>query len=148
MVKKKHPGGRPPKFKNVEEMQSAIDEYFDHCDNRIMQVYSKAQDAVIEIIKPEPYTIEGLCLTLDMSRQSLLDYQKKDEFIDAIKKAKMKVQKSIVLNSIENQPAGAIFNLKNNFGYRDKQEISGDPDAPLIHTIERVIIKNDKKSKD
>ena len=45
-------------------------------------------------------------------------------------------------------PSLAIFLGKNYLKQTDRQEISGDPDAPLIHTIERVIIKNDKKSKD
>ena len=49
-----NPNGRPLAFKSVEELQSKIDEYFDFCDNRIQQVYSKKQDAVIEIINPEP----------------------------------------------------------------------------------------------
>ena len=45
-------------------------------------------------------------------------------------------------------PSLAIFLGKNYLKQTDRQEISGDPDAPLIHAIERVIIKNDKKSKD
>ncbi len=136
--------GQPPKFKTVKEMQSAIDEYFDYCDNRIVKVYSKAKDCVIEVNKSEPYTIEGLCLTLDLSRAGLLNYEKTagyDKFFNTVKRAKMKVQKSVVINSMENQAAGPIFNLKNNFGYKDSQEITGDPDKPLISIIERVIIK-------
>lgn len=139
--------GQPPKFKTVKEMQSAIDEYFDYCDNRIVQVFSQKMNQLIEINKPEPYTIEGLCLALDLSRAGLLNYEKTEgyeKFFNTVKRAKMRVQKSIVLNSLENQAAGPIFNLKNNFGYKDSQEITGDPEKPLIQTIERVIIKSDK----
>ena len=135
--------GQPPRYKTVAEMQNAIDEYFDFCDNRIVKVYSKTQDDVIEINKPEPYTIEGLCLALDLTRAGLLNYEKTkgyEKFFNTVKRAKMRVQKSIVLNSLESQAAGPIFNLKNNFGYKDSQEITGDSDKPLIHIIERVII--------
>ena len=71
----KHAGGRPPKYTKVEEMQEKIDEYFLQCD-----------------IDNEPYTVTGLGLALGMSRQDLINYRKKDEFFDTIKKAKMKVE--------------------------------------------------------
>ena len=130
--------GRPPKFKTVPEMQSAIDEYFDYCDNRVIKVYSKSLEDVVEINKPEPYTIEGLCLALDMSRRALLDYEKKDKFLHTIKKAKLKVQRSIVLHSLESNPAGAIFNLKNNFGYKDKTETDVNVSVPKKIQIEYI----------
>lgn len=127
------PAGQPPKFKTVKEMQSAIDEYFEYCDNRIRKVYKHKLGAVVEMIDPEPYTIEGLCLTLNMSRQSLLNYEKTpgyEKFFDTVKKAKMKVQKDIVLRSMEGNAAGPIFNLKNNFQYADKTEVDQTINTP------------------
>ena len=124
MPKKK--AGQPPKFKTVEELQTAIDEYFDYCDNRIQHVYSKARDEVIEIINPAPYTIMGLARALKISRQCLLDYEKREgyeKFFDTVKAAKLKVGEDVETRSIEGNAAGPIFNLKNNFGHKDKTEV-------------------------
>lgn len=106
MKKKKHAGGRPPKYNKKEELQKKIDLYFKNCD-----------------LMHEPYTVTGLALALDMSRQDLINYSKKDEFFDTIKKAKMKVEvyleKRLIIDS---STTGIIFNLKNNYGWKDKQE--------------------------
>lgn len=117
METQKHPGGRPPKFKNVEEMETLINDFFLDCDQ-----------------KNEPYTITGLALWLDTTRETLLDYQDKDEFSDAIKRAKLRcqnwVEKGALMNKVN--PTSAIFNLKNNYGWKDKteQELT-NPDGNL-----------------
>jgi len=138
--------GRPLIFEDPEEMQEAIDEYFDFCDNRIQHVYNAKAGGVIEIINPAPYTIMGLARTLNMTRETLLQYEKKDAFSDTIKRAKQKVAEDVETRLLDGGNAtGPIFNLKNNFGYVDKKEIAGDPDRPIIQTIERVIINNETK---
>lgn len=119
--------GRPAVFKTVEEMQARIDEYFDWSDARIQQVYSKKADAVIEINNPAPYTMAGLARAIGLSRQALLAYKKrKDEngkdFIVTIKAARVRVQEDVEMRLMESAATGAIFNLKNNFGYQDKRE--------------------------
>ena len=107
--KTKNPVGRPRKYKNVEELQLLIDEYFLTCD----QMH-------------RPYTITGLALFLDMDRQSLLRYEKeyKDEFCYTIKRAKERVQEFVECCLFKKGIApGVIFNLKNNFGWEEKQNI-------------------------
>lgn len=101
--------GRPRKYKNVEELQLLIDEYFYECD--------KAK---------RPYTITGLALYLDMDRKSLLRYEKEyeDEFCHTIKRAKERVQEFVECCLFKRGIApGVIFNLKNNFGWEEKQTI-------------------------
>lgn len=100
------PAGRPPKYKSPEEMQEAIDNYFE------------TEDIV---------TVTGLAYVLDLSRQGLCEYERKDEFSDTVKKAKQRVEIAIEKRLAGNAVAGSIFNLKNNFGWKDKQEteISG-----------------------
>ena len=115
--------GRPLLFKTAEEMQKKIDEYFDFCDNRIQQVYSAKSDGVIEIVNPAPYTMSGLALSLDMDRKSLLNYSKKEQFFPTIKRAKQKVHSDVETRLMEKNAVGAIFNLKNNFGWKDKTEM-------------------------
>ena len=127
-----NPNGRPLLFKTAEELQDKIDEYFDFCDNRIQQVYSKKQDAVIEIINPEPYTIAGLAYAVGIDRKTLWNYSKKDEFFHTIKRARDKVQTDVERRLMESNPTGAIFNLKNNFDYKDKIETEvSNPDGTL-----------------
>lgn len=98
--------GRPAKYKNKEELQEKIDKYFRECDE-----------------KEEPYTVTGLGLALDMSRQDLINYSNKEDFFDTIKKAKQKVENYLEKRLIKDSSAtGIIFNLKNNYGWKDKQE--------------------------
>lgn len=101
------PIGRPLKFKSVEEMQSAIDTYFADCE---------AND--------EPLTVTGLCIALDTSRETLLDYQGKDEYSYTIKKAKLMCENYAEKQLFKGKNViGVIFNLKNNYGWKDQQSI-------------------------
>ena len=104
--------GRPRKYETVEELEKIINEYFIKCD-----------------IDKRPYTVTGLAIALDMSRQNLLDYctrvdENGEPFIDTIKRAKDRVENSVEegLLSGKYNATGAIFNLKNNYNWRDKQE--------------------------
>ena len=72
-----------------------------------------------------PYTISGLADALDMSRQSLLNYSKKEEFFDTITRAKRKCEVYAEEQLFDkNGVNGAKFSLANNFeGWKEKQEI-------------------------
>ena len=98
---------RPKLYDSVEKLQKDIDDYFKMCDK-----------------KEKPYTMSGLALALDMSRQSLINYSKDEEFFDTIKKAKQRVETQLEENALFNKanPTYTIFNLKNNFNWKDKQE--------------------------
>jgi hypothetical protein len=108
MSEEKNKGGRPPKFNSVEELQDKIDEYFQECDE-----------------KSRPRTITGLALALDTTRETLLDYQDKDEYSYTIKKAKLRCENFAEEHLFSGRNvAGAIFNLKNNYSrWVDRQEI-------------------------
>jgi len=104
-----NPVGRPRKYNSPEEMQVAIDKYF----NDIKET-------------KEPPTIMGLVEACKFEdRKSLIDYCGYDkDFLHTIKKAKAKVEKYIELQLMSGRNvAGLIFNLKNNFAWVDKQEI-------------------------
>ena len=128
-----NPNGRPPKYKTVEELQSVIDEYFDHCDNRIKEVH-KPDGETYGYSNPEPYTMSGLAYWLGMSRQALLDYSNRDEFLDTIKEARAKVEFDVErrMSDKDTFTPGLIFNAKNNFGWKDKTETElSNPDGTL-----------------
>jgi hypothetical protein len=100
-----HAGGRPLKFKSVEELQNKIDAYFEYCDSN-----------------NKPYTISGLACWLDTDRITLIRYEERDEFSNTIKRAKQKVENQFEERAIcgEYNPTMAIFLMKNNFKYEDK----------------------------
>ena len=103
----KNKGGRPLKFKTVDELNESINKYFNTCDEN-----------------EEPYTITGLALALDIDRKTLNNYEERDEFFHTIKKAKLKVENYLEKRLIKDtSTTGIIFNLKNNFEWKDKQEI-------------------------
>ncbi|MCK9371036.1 DNA-packaging protein [Candidatus Dojkabacteria bacterium] len=94
--------GRPLKFKSVEELQAKIDAYFNDTPK-------------------DEWTITGLALALDTSRKVLVEYEDKDEFSNAVKKAKLIVENGYEIDLKKAGRSGTIFALKN-FDWRDKTE--------------------------
>lgn len=113
--------GRPNKFKTVEEMQKAIDEYFAYCEEN-----------------GKPYTISGLAYALDTTRRTLLDYQDNEKFSHTITKAKAKIERfnEELLFSKDVPTVGVIFNLKNNYNWADKQEIAAEVSNDVTINVE------------
>ena len=113
----KHPGGRPRKFQDIEELQRQIDLYFAQCTK-----------------EKEPYTITGLAMALDSSRKALLEIEANydEEFGNAIKRAKLRVENDYEKALRKNGRAGEIFGLKN-FGWKDQQNVQVD--AEVKHGI-------------
>lgn len=98
--------GRPKIYNSVEELEKDIEEYFKDCDK-----------------KKKPYTISGLAYFLDMDRKTLLNYSKNEDFFPTIKKAKLKIESQLeeCLYRLGNN-SGVIFNLKNNYGWKDNND--------------------------
>lgn len=126
------PVGRPPKFTSPEDMQEAIDKYFADCDPHVIEYTyirtgkdgTQTEELLKKVSDQKPYTMSGLALALDMDRKTLLNYSKKDEYFLTVKKARDKVEayvETLMLKS-NGVVAGVIFNAKNNFDWKDKQE--------------------------
>ena len=100
--------GRPRAFKSVEEVEEKINAYFNYCEE-----------------KEKPYTMSGLAYYLEVSRQTLVNYSNEDEYFDTIKNARDRVQMQLEENALSNKanPTFTIFNLKNNFDWKDKMEV-------------------------
>lgn len=157
----KDKGGRPLKFNTVSELNLRINEYFDRCDphtemRRVIDGHGKEGNALWverEVLTPGvPYTITGLARALKTSRETLLDYESGkyddkadvidaagDKFSDTIKDAKLRVQQNAEEFLMSGAPAtGAIFWLKNNAGWKDRQEVdhtTKDQPIPLLAGI-------------
>ena len=103
--------GRPKAFKSVEELEALIDDYF-------------ATDAYMGEGDNRQFvpTISGLALHLDITTATLRNYGKDEDFFSTIKRAKQRVELSLEQRLAGNNVAGSIFNLKNNFDWKDKTE--------------------------
>lgn len=131
MKSKKENRGAPPRYKNVSEIEGLIDNYFKECEgepflNENGQPLTTEKGAVIYKKPPKPLTVTGLALALGFnSRQSLLNYQEKPEFLDTITRAKSRVEEYAEERLFDKDGAnGAKFSLANNFrGWSEKQEI-------------------------
>lgn len=124
--------GRPKKYETQDQLSKKIDDYFNMCDKTIMSD---------KTLITKPYTISGLCLYLDICRDTLCEYEKQAEFSDTIKKAKQRVESYIEEHSLtgELNPTVCIFNLKNNFGWKDRTEVDNNVNANIN------ITEDDKK---
>lgn len=121
--------GRPRAFKNVEEVEEKINAYFNYCEE-----------------KGKPYTMSGLAYYLEISRQTLINYSNKDEYFDTIKKARDRVQMQLEENALSNKanPTFTIFNLKNNFDWKDKVEVKNTN----LPKVEELLSKIESEAND
>ena len=115
------------KYKTQEQLQKGIDKYFKECDE-----------------KQKPYTMSGLAYSLGVERQTLVNYGKSDLFFTQIKEAKQKVQAQLEENALSGKANAVftIFNLKNNYGWRDTFEVKNDNELNKLDELLGAI-KND-----
>jgi hypothetical protein len=104
--------GRPYKFSSAEDLQAGIDAYFAECD---------AQD--------RPYTMSGLARALGCASATIRNYQHEEwadaAIVGAVKSARQRVEQWTEERLYgKGHPAGPIFSLKNNFGWKDTQEVA------------------------
>ena len=147
------PVGRPPKYKSVEEIEQKIEAYFKSCEGEPLKdrdgtVLTDKYGAPI-IVGRKPPTITGLALALGFStRQSLLNYQGKKEFVDTITRAKSFVEKYAEERLFDREGVqGAKFSLVNNFkGWSEKPEYDGssrdtenDAQRELMRAIKEAV---------
>ena len=126
--------GRPRAFKSVEEVEEKINVYFNYCEE-----------------KEKPYTMSGLAYYLGISRQTLVNYSNQDQFFDTIKKARDRVQMQLEENALSNKanPTFTIFNLKNNFDWKDKIEHSSSEVENINKNISNIanLLNNPKPNR-
>lgn len=135
-------GWRPNKFSSPKDLEEKINNYFDSItisvprtkkpNNPDMEYDEDYREPVLndlwEQIIDKSYieipSILWMCEFLDIHRSTLIEYEEIPEFSNTIKKAKQRIER---YNSEQlfrrEQVTWIIFNLKNNFGWVDKQEI-------------------------
>lgn len=127
-------GRRPLKWKSPEELEQYIQEYYEWAQKNNFRV-----------------SVTGLAWWLGCSRTTLINYEKYDEnewlkrcsdeerkgFMNTIKEAKRFIEMNYE-NSLFNKSSvtGAIFTLKNNYGWVDRQEVVNKEDNDINITLE------------
>lgn len=131
---------RPLKYKTVDELQAAIDAYFedcrghpllDDCGNAVLDKYGNPV-----IMEARPPTVTGLAYALGFtSRKALLDYQGRKQFCNTITRAKLYIESYTEQRLFDRDGVnGAKFSLINNFsGWSDK------PAAPDANEEVRIV---------
>lgn len=111
--------GRPPKYATPADMELLADQYLADC-----------------VREDEPLTVTGLALALDLDRKSLVNYAVKPEFLPTLKRYKSLVETSIEKRLLtQSSVAGSIFNLKNNFDWKDTQVVEHTGELNLVNRI-------------
>src|SRR3990167_3931548 len=140
----KNQGGRPLKFKTTQDLQNKIAKYFKSCWEQKIDMFGNPiflKDAAGKktkkrvMVQARPYTITGLANALDVDRHTLLNYEAKQRFFTTVKRAReMCHQYAEDYLFFGKNPAGAIFNLKNNYGWQDKMALPTDDEGnPLVY---------------
>lgn len=138
-------GGRPLIYSNSNEMQEAIDKYFEQCEGKPLRdasgepMFNKFGNPII--IDSRPPTITGLALALGLaSRQALLNYQARESFNDTVTRAKARVEQYAEERLFDRDGTnGAQFSLKNNFrGWdADKRDEPTTGGVTIVNNIPR-----------
>lgn len=148
-----NPVGRPLKFKTVEELDLAIQRYFDEQDPHVVKHMEasgfnergQTMWTTREIMTEQrPYTMSGLARALGLSRQALLEYSQREKYGDSIQAAKDRCQEYAESQLFGPYANGAKFNLINNYQgkyqpWAEKQEISGPNNSPLVPALVQFI---------
>ncbi|MDP4147375.1 MAG: terminase small subunit [Bacillota bacterium] len=152
------PIGRPLKFKTVEEMSNKINHYFDSITithkltDTIVDEYDSEGKPVrtheepklnnageqIEYIEYiERPSILAMCRHIGIHRDNLLEYEKKEDYHDTIKAAKSRIEEYVEQQLYrKDQVTGIIFNLKNNFGWKDKTEVETSGETTINNKVD------------
>ena len=118
----------------ADDIENKVNDYFNYCNEN-----------------NKPFTMSGLALFLDCSRMTLYQYENelikfnniseedKKRIIDTVKRAKRMVEayqeEQLFLGK---SPVGTIFSLKNNFNWKDTQEINNNTNISAINPIQQL----------
>lgn len=146
--KPKHPGGRPPRWESPEQLELDIQGYFNHITRDVPRTHlesvgmvtgddgkekeefkrvpslNNAGNQIVDIEYIEIPSVLGFCSYTGISRETLCNYESDPEYFDTIKTAKTRIEtwKASQLYRKE-QVTGVMFDLRNNFGWKDKSEL-------------------------
>lgn len=116
--------GRPRSYM-PDELEEAIEQYFQHCLN-YTEEQATPKGSIVKVNKPRIPTMGGLMNWLDMDRVTWHEYSQAKEYTNIIKKTDNKIReaKEEALVNGQGSTTGLIFYLKAKEGWVDKQTIN------------------------
>lgn len=106
------------KVQNREEFIQKTEDYLTRDDDRDIIKHPSAWDR--GKFKP---TLAGLSRALGIDKRTMQNYKKTEEYGDLVEEVKSIIEENLERGLYGQQVTGLIFNLKNNFGWRDKSEV-------------------------
>lgn len=128
-MSEKNKGGRPPKYKTVEEIKVIIERYFGDSEKE-ESIPNKA----------------GLRVALGICRDTYCDWKKlKHKFSYTLKETESRIEEAWVKRLGKTACTGAIFYLKNAFAedYKDRHETDITSGGKPIYLPDVLIKKNE-----
>lgn len=158
----KNLGGQPLKFKTVEELDLAIQNYFAEQDPHTMQALAETGrdskgnmlfDTRTVLTEQKPYTMTGLARSLGVDRRTLLNYKNRDEYFPSIQGALNRCAEYAESQLFGPYSNGAKFALINNYNgkyqdWSDKQAIDHTSDGKRIESPAIYMSKIDPRDAD
>lgn len=145
--------GRPKKYGSSKALEAAVDAYFNSISYRVPVVITTATGEVDEagnavvVTKMlregqdgcgapvtrreylEPPSVAALCLYLGISRDTWAEYGRSTVMAAAVERTRARLEAYLVGQLEGRHVQGVIFNLKNNYGWKDKQEFGMDKET-------------------
>ncbi|CAH0190927.1 DNA-packaging protein [Rhodococcoides fascians] len=146
--------GRPLRYETLAELEQAITAYFNDCDphltKRMVETGTTGEGEAMfglrnVMTEQRPYTMSGLAHALKISRQTLLDYGDRPDYLDTIEDAKERVHRYTEEQLFGKSSTGAAFSLKNNWNWRDKQELDHTTNGETIQPYQKLSVEELKK---
>ena len=125
-------------MKKRKEKEETVFSDIDNCKERLSAYF----DIYLMENEKEVADIESLADYLGTTREGILELEK-GEYGFEIRKARnriAKIKKQLAFNG-KLPPAVLSFDLKNNHGYRDKYEDSGETDTVIIRGVAKTWAK-------
>ena len=147
--------GSEKRYINPEELQIAVDSYFEHQDDHpLFKTEFHGKDATeCSVPVQRPYTVEGLANAIGFTnRQSLLNYEKAKGYephFDIITRAKEKIRTQWIELGIAGlgNPGFTKFQLINNANYQDKSEVDHTTGGKSMNTLSISVMNEETKEK-
>lgn len=148
------PAGRPMKFSSPEQLEELIQEYFDSItisvprtkantnpdkdvdDDFREPILNNLWEQIIDTEWASIPSILWLCEYLGIHRSTFIEYEEQKQFSNTIKVAKQRIEKYNAEQLYrKEQVTGIIFNLKNNFDWKDKTEVDNNTKISVVWEV-------------